>query len=77
LLTDGSKKIAFSNGTTIYDRPPTPKNATAFEKATAEQWRREDPNGTTEIRFFNGTHIKSEISTTGPPKISYISQPQA
>lgn len=75
---DGSKVIEFQNGTKVTFFPPPPKEATPYERATAQRERRVDSNGSVEIKFYNGTHIQGALNADGTiTNIKYIVYPPA
>lgn len=55
VMTDGTKKTFFANGTIIKETPPPPPDATEKDKAFAVLRLVDFGNGTQVISYFNGT----------------------
>ena len=59
MLQDGTAQVNFDNGTTLSIMPKPDENAAPYERAVAIEWTRDYNNGTEEIKYFNGTHVRT------------------
>jgi hypothetical protein len=76
VLEDGTIKIEFSNSTVVYKMPPPKKEDTPYSRAIAEDTYKDFMNGTVEIKYVNGTHIRRDKNEDGTNTIYYIRQPE-
>ena len=75
VLEDGTIKIEFSNDTVVYKIPPPKKEDTPYSRAIAEDTYKDFMNGTVEIKYVNGTHIRRDKNEDGTYSIYYIRRP--
>jgi len=76
VLEDGTIKIEFSNDTVVYKMPPPKMEDTPYSRAIAEDTYKDFMNGTVEIKYVNGTHIRRDKNQDGTYSIYYIRQPE-
>ena len=73
---DGTKEVAFENGTTVRDMPPPNPGLPEFERVTAVQRIVSHSNGTEIRSYFNGTvalfETGSFVRYIVPPKSIFV-----